>query len=56
MEAALEAKKSWQDTPLTDRAAVSLRAAKLVTRKKRCELIAVRTAALPTADAEPDKD
>ncbi|KAJ9643130.1 hypothetical protein H2199_004654 [Coniosporium tulheliwenetii] len=40
IEAALEAKKSWQDTPFTDRAAVFLRAAELVIGKYRYELIA----------------
>lgn len=40
IEAALKAKQAWQDTPFTDRAAVFLRAAELVSKKYRFELIA----------------
>jgi 1-pyrroline-5-carboxylate dehydrogenase len=40
IKAALQAKKSWQDTPFVDRAAVFLRAAELVSTKYRFEIIA----------------
>lgn len=40
IKAALKAKKSWQDTPFYDRAAVFLRAAELVSKKYRFELMA----------------
>lgn len=40
IEAALLAKKSWQDTPFTDRASIFLRAAELVSGKYRFELMA----------------
>lgn len=40
IEAALKAKKSWQDTPFVDRAAIFLRAAELVSKKYRFELMA----------------
>lgn len=40
IESALEAKKSWEDTPFVDRAAIFLRAAELVATKYRYELIA----------------
>lgn len=37
---ALQAKKEWQDTPFTDRAAIFLRAADLISNKYRFELLA----------------
>ncbi|EFQ31541.1 1-pyrroline-5-carboxylate dehydrogenase [Colletotrichum graminicola M1.001] len=40
IESALEAKKSWENTPFVDRAAVFLKAAELVVTKHRYELIA----------------
>lgn len=40
IEAALQAKQSWQDTPFVDRAAIFMRAAELATTKYRYELIA----------------
>lgn len=40
IQAALKAKKSWQDTPFVDRAAVFLRAAELVSTKYRFEITA----------------
>ena len=40
IEAALKAKKEWQDTPFFDRAAIFLRAAELVSGKYRFELMA----------------
>ncbi|KAJ9608635.1 hypothetical protein H2200_006406 [Cladophialophora chaetospira] len=40
IEHALEAKKTWQDTPFVDRAAIFLRAAELATKKYRFELTA----------------
>jgi 1-pyrroline-5-carboxylate dehydrogenase len=40
IEAALKAKKAWQDTPFVDRAAIFLRAAELVTKKYRFEIMA----------------
>lgn len=40
IEAALEAKKSWEATPFVDRAAIFLKAAELVSTKYRYELIA----------------
>jgi 1-pyrroline-5-carboxylate dehydrogenase len=40
IEAALQAKQAWQDTPFVDRAAIFLKAAELVTGKYRHELIA----------------
>ncbi|EHY60581.1 hypothetical protein HRR81_000654 [Exophiala dermatitidis] len=40
IQAALEAKQAWQDTPFTDRAAIFLRAAELVSKKYRFELMA----------------
>ena len=40
IDAALQAKKAWQDTPFVDRAAVFLRAAELVSSKYRFELMA----------------
>ncbi|KAJ9642798.1 hypothetical protein H2204_002446 [Knufia peltigerae] len=40
IEAALKAKQAWQDTPFTDRAAIFLRAAELVSKKYRFELMA----------------
>jgi 1-pyrroline-5-carboxylate dehydrogenase len=40
IESALKAKKSWQDTPFVDRAAIFLKAAELVSGKYRHELIA----------------
>ncbi|KIW63965.1 1-pyrroline-5-carboxylate dehydrogenase [Phialophora macrospora] len=40
IEAALKAKKTWQDTPFVDRAAIFLRAAELVTKKYRFEIMA----------------
>ncbi|KAH8430019.1 uncharacterized protein LDX57_007690 [Aspergillus melleus] len=40
IDAALEAKQSWQDTPFVDRAAIFMRAAELATTKYRYELIA----------------
>ncbi|KAM0719660.1 hypothetical protein Q7P37_003791 [Cladosporium fusiforme] len=40
IETALKAKQEWQDMPFTDRAAIFLRAAELVTGKYRFELLA----------------
>ncbi|KAJ6044109.1 hypothetical protein N7460_005464 [Penicillium canescens] len=40
IDAALEAKQSWQDTPFVDRASIFLKAAELVCTKYRYELIA----------------
>jgi 1-pyrroline-5-carboxylate dehydrogenase len=40
IEWALKAKKSWEETPFVDRAAIFLKAAELVTTKYRYELIA----------------
>lgn len=40
IQAALEAKQAWQDTPFTDRAAIFLRAAELVSKKYRFEIMA----------------
>ncbi|KAE8353457.1 Aldehyde/histidinol dehydrogenase [Aspergillus coremiiformis] len=40
IESALHAKQRWQETPFTDRAAIFLKAAELVTTKYRYELIA----------------
>jgi 1-pyrroline-5-carboxylate dehydrogenase len=40
INAALEAKQSWQDTPFVDRASIFLKAAELVCTKYRYELIA----------------
>ncbi|KAL4818808.1 Aldehyde/histidinol dehydrogenase [Aspergillus spinulosporus] len=40
IEAALKAKKDWENTPFVDRAAIFLKAAELVTGKYRYELIA----------------
>ena len=40
IEAALEAKKAWQDTPFVDRAAIFLRAAEIVSKKYRFEIMA----------------
>lgn len=40
IESALKAKKSWEETPFVDRAAIFQRAAELVTTKYRYELIA----------------
>jgi 1-pyrroline-5-carboxylate dehydrogenase len=40
IESALKAKKSWEQTPFVDRAAIFLRAAELVATKYRYELIA----------------
>ncbi|KAG8624799.1 hypothetical protein KVT40_007866 [Elsinoe batatas] len=40
IQSALEAKQAWQDTPFTDRAAVFLRAADLVSNKYRFQLLA----------------
>jgi 1-pyrroline-5-carboxylate dehydrogenase len=40
IEAALKAKKSWENTPFVDRAAIFLKAAELVATKYRYELIA----------------
>lgn len=40
IEAALKAKKAWQDTPFIDRAAIFLRAAELISKKYRFELMA----------------
>ncbi|GME23787.1 Delta-1-pyrroline-5-carboxylate dehydrogenase [Neofusicoccum parvum] len=40
IESALKAKKSWEDTPFVDRAAIFQKAAELVTTKYRYELIA----------------
>ncbi|KAF6833710.1 1-pyrroline-5-carboxylate dehydrogenase [Colletotrichum musicola] len=40
IESALEAKKSWENTPFVDRAAIFLRAAELVVTKYRYDLIA----------------
>lgn len=40
IELALQAKQSWQDTPFTQRAAIFLRAAELVSGKYRNELLA----------------
>lgn len=40
IESALKAKKSWENTPFVDRAAIFLRAAELVTTKYRYDLIA----------------
>ncbi|KAH7556167.1 hypothetical protein BM1_06693 [Bipolaris maydis] len=40
IDAALKAKKSWQDTPFVDRAAIFIKAAELVSRKYRYKLIA----------------
>lgn len=40
IENALRAKKSWQDTPFVDRAAIFLRAAELVSKKYRFEITA----------------
>ena len=40
IESALRAKATWQDMPFTDRAAVFLRAAKLVSGKYRYEIMA----------------
>lgn len=40
IESALKAKKSWEETPFVDRAAIFMKAAELVTTKYRYELIA----------------
>ncbi|KAJ5110160.1 hypothetical protein N7532_002805 [Penicillium argentinense] len=40
IQAALDAKKDWEETPFVDRAAIFLKAAELVTGKYRYELIA----------------
>ncbi|WYZ36878.1 hypothetical protein EsH8_II_000384 [Colletotrichum jinshuiense] len=40
IESALEAKKSWENTPFVDRAAIFLKAAELVVTKYRYEIIA----------------
>lgn len=40
IDSALEAKKSWENTPFVDRAAIFLKAAELVVTKYRYELIA----------------
>lgn len=40
IEAALKAKQAWQDTPFVDRAAVFLRAAELISKKYRFEIMA----------------
>lgn len=40
IDAALKAKKSWQDTPFVDRAAIFIKAAELVSKKYRYKLIA----------------
>lgn len=40
IEAALKAKKDWEDTPFVDRASIFLKAAELVTGKYRYDLIA----------------
>lgn len=40
IDAALQAKQTWQDMPFTDRAAIFLRAAELVSDKYRFELMA----------------
>lgn len=40
IEAALKAKRSWQETPFVDRAAIFLRAAELVSGKYRFEIMA----------------
>lgn len=40
IESALEAKKSWQNTPFVDRATIFLKAAELVAGKYRYELVA----------------
>lgn len=40
IDAALDAKQAWQDTPFNDRAAIFLRAAELVSGKYRDELLA----------------
>ena len=40
IDSALKAKKAWQDTPFVERAAVFLRAAELVSKKYRFELMA----------------
>lgn len=40
IESALKAKQAWQDMPFTDRAAIFLRAAELVSGKYRYELMA----------------
>ncbi|KAJ0118921.1 hypothetical protein J7T55_013177 [Diaporthe amygdali] len=40
IESALKAKKSWEQTPFVDRAAIFLKAAELVSKKYRYELIA----------------
>jgi len=40
IEAALKAKDEWQNTPFVDRAAIFLRAAELVSKKYRFELMA----------------
>src|SRR4051794_17286426 len=40
INAALEAKQSWQDTPFVDRASIFLKAGELVCTKYRYELIA----------------
>lgn len=40
IDAALQAKKAWQDTPFVDRAAIFIKAAELVSKKYRYKLIA----------------
>lgn len=40
IEAALKAKQPWQDTPFVDRAAIFLRAAELISKKYRFEIMA----------------
>lgn len=40
IDAALQAKQAWQEMPFTDRAAIFLRAAELVSEKYRFELMA----------------